>query len=338
MSKHPLWWNGPQWLQHKARWPPDIVPNACQETLAEAKATRDVFALPIAETDELDTLLEKFSYWKVMRICTWIMRFICNVHSKKMRKLAGPLTTEETNKANVFWVKRVQTRAPLDKYYQKDQLQLNLQPNSEGVLECRGRIQGHYHVYLPDSQRYTEKFVTQAHLTTLHGGVVSTMAKVREQYWVPHLRRLTKRVVNNRHECRRFQPQAFSSPPQGNLPKDRTEGQTPFQVVGVDYAGPLKYRKGAKTEGKAYVLLYACSLTRAFFLDLLPSLESTEFLASFKRFIARRGRPQKVYSDNGKTFVGAVKWIKQVMGDEKFQNFLTHQGIQWQFNLSRAPW
>ena len=52
-------------------------------------------------------------------------------------------------------------------------------------------------MYLPDSRRYTEKFATQAHLATLRGGVVSTMAKVREQYWVPRLRRLTKRVVKN---------------------------------------------------------------------------------------------------------------------------------------------
>ena len=257
-------------------------------------------ALAIAETDELDTLLEKFRYSKVKRICSWIMQFIRNARSAKMRRLTGPLSTEETNKASAFWVKRVQTKAPLDKYYREDQLQLNLKPNSEGVLECRGRIQGHYPVYLPDSQRYTEKFITQAHLATLHRGVVSTMAKVREQYWVPRLRRLTKRVVKNCLGCRRFQVQAFSSPPQGTLPKDRTEGQTPFQVVGVNYAGP--------------------------------------FLASFKRFIARMGLPQKVYSDNGKTFVGAAKWIKQAMRDEKFQNFLAHQGIQWQFILSRAPW
>ena len=60
MSNHPLWWNGPQWLQYKARWHPDIVPNAYQETLVEAKATRHVFAVAIAETDELDTLFEKF--------------------------------------------------------------------------------------------------------------------------------------------------------------------------------------------------------------------------------------------------------------------------------------
>ena len=79
----------------------------------------------------------------------------------------------------------------------------------------------------------------------------------------------------------------------------------PFQVVGVDYAGPLKYRKKAKAEGKAYVLLYACSLTRALFLDLLPNLETMKFLGSLKRFIARRGRPERIYSDNGRTFLGA---------------------------------
>ena len=68
------------------------------------------------------------------------MQFIRNARSAKMRRLTGPLSTEETNKANAFWVKRVQTKAPLDKYYQENQLQLNLKPNSEGVLEYRGRI------------------------------------------------------------------------------------------------------------------------------------------------------------------------------------------------------
>ena len=159
-------------------------------------------------------------------------------------------------------------------------------------------------VYLPDSQRFTEKLVTQFHLGMLQGGVVSTMARVRELYWVLHLRRLTKRIVKSCHGCRRFQAQAFSSPSQGDLPRDRTEGQMPFQVVGVHYAGPLKYRKNAKTEGKAYVLLHVCSPTQALFLDLLPNLETKEFLASFKCFIARHGRPQTVYSDNGRTFVG----------------------------------
>ncbi|PFX16727.1 hypothetical protein AWC38_SpisGene18979 [Stylophora pistillata] len=134
-----------------------------------------------------------------------------------------------------------------------------------------------------------------------------------------------------------FKPKHFI-PSQGDFPRDRTEGQTLFQVVGADCAGPLKYRKNAKTKGKAYVLMYACSLTRALFLDLLPNMETKEFLASFKHFVARRGRPQKVYSDNGRTFVGAAQRINQVKKDERFQKFLAYKGNKWQFNLSSAPW
>ena len=61
------------------------------------------------------------------------------------------------------------------------------------MLECRGRIQGEYPIFLPDSALYTFKLVQRAHVTTLHGGVGLTMAKVREVQWVPRLRQLTKR-------------------------------------------------------------------------------------------------------------------------------------------------
>lgn len=109
-------------------------------------------------------------------------------------------------------------------------------------------------------------------------------------------------------------------------------------MIGVDFAGPVKYRYKRKEERKAYVVLYSCSLTRGVFLELLPSLETGDFIKSLKRFIARRGRPSKVYSDNGKTFVAAAKWLKKVQKDEKFHSFLSDQSITWQFNLSRAPW
>ena len=106
----------------------------------------------------------------------WILRFIQNSRAKKTKRLGGPLTADETKKAELFWGKRVQVRATADGRYKDDLLQLNLQPNCDGVLECRGRVT------LPDGQRYTEKLVSQAHLATLHGGVRSTMAKVREYY------------------------------------------------------------------------------------------------------------------------------------------------------------
>ena len=45
-------------------------------------------------------------------------------------------------------------------------------------------------------------------------------------------------------------------------------------MIGVDFAGPVKYLQKPKREQKAYVVLYSCSLTRGVFLELLPSLET----------------------------------------------------------------
>jgi hypothetical protein len=74
------------------------------------------------------------------------------------------------------------------------------------------------------------------------------------------------------------------------------------------------------------------------YLELTKTMSTEEFLSTFKRFVARKGRPLKVYSDNAKTFVAGAKWIKQVMKDEKFNDFLAKMSIKWQFNMSRAPW
>ena len=70
----------------------------------------------------------------------------------------------------------------------------------------------------------------------------------------------------------------------------------------------------------------------------MTSQTTEEFIKSFKRFIARRGRPQKVYSNNGGSFVAASKWLKGIMKDGKLHGYLAHHHIAWQFNLSRAPW
>ena len=74
------------------------------------------------------------------------------------------------------------------------------------------------------------------------------------------------------------------------------------------------------------------------YLELLPDQTAEEFLKSLKSFIARRGRPEKIYSDNGKTLIAGAKWLKNIMKKESLQNFLAYQHIKWQFNLSKAPW
>ncbi|XP_068671352.1 uncharacterized protein [Montipora foliosa] len=267
-----------------------------------------------------------------------MIRFFGNSRKAEINRIKGPLTTEEMNQKRLLWLRRVQGSFKNGESFEEHRLQLNLQENDNGLLECRGRIQGDYPIYVPDSHQFADKLIAEAHQNTLHGGFGLTMAKVQEQHWVPRLRHLTKKVVKNCHGCKCFNAQAFAVPPPGQLPKDRTEGQGAFEVIAVDFPGPLKYRKRKNLEGKAYIMLYVCSLMRGIYLDLLPSLDTSEFIRSLKRFIARRGRPMKIYSDNGHVFVGAAKWLKTVRADECLNEFLCRQKIKWQFNLSRVPW
>ena len=335
-QENQLWWKGPEWLSDPGKWPPDLVTAHTAESNAEVKATKELFALAVKANDELDDLLSKTTYWRTLRVCAWIVRFTRNARSLKANRTRGPLTAEEIEKQKLLWLHRVQARGA--EGMEEDRLRLNLQRNQDGVLECRGRLQGIYPIYIPDSTTFAEKLVQHAHKVTLHGGVGLTMAKIREQYWIPRLRRLVKRVIKQCYGCKRFQAVALAAPPPGLLPTERTEGSGAFEVLGVDFAGPIKYRKSSRAEGKAYLVLYACSLTRALYLEVLPNLETTTFLGSLKRLIARRGRPSKIFSDNGRTFVGAAKWLKEIQRDERLQTYLAEEEIIWRFNLSRAPW
>ena len=92
----------PEWFSHKACWPPDIVTSASKISLAEAKTKRDLLAVAVAATDELDDILEKFSHWKTIRVTAWINRFIRNARTEKIKRPGGPLTAEETKQAGSF--------------------------------------------------------------------------------------------------------------------------------------------------------------------------------------------------------------------------------------------
>ena len=196
-------------------------------------------------------------------------------------------------------------------------------------------MQGIYPIYVPDSRIFAEKLVQQAHLATL--GVSLTMAKVREQHWIPRLRRLVKKLVKQCYGCKCFQAVAVAAPPPGLLPLERTENSGVFKVVGVDFTGPIKYRKSLHMEGKAYLILFTCSLTRALHLEVLPNQETATFLGSLKRLIAHGGRPSTIFSDNGRTFIGAACWFKEIQTDEQLQAYLAEKRITWRFNLSCEP-
>ena len=70
-----------------------------------------------------------------------------------------------------------------------------------------------------------------------------TMAKFGKKSWSPRLKSIVKRDTKSCHTCNRFRAIAVSSPPIGNLPRDRTQGNIPFQVVGVDYVALTKRKR-----------------------------------------------------------------------------------------------
>ncbi|GFX18806.1 DUF1758 domain-containing protein [Trichonephila clavipes] len=94
----------------------------------------------------------------------------------------------------------------------------------------------------------------------------------------------------------------------GDLPTHRVTPSRPFSVCVVDYAGPiniLRYRgRGAKTT-KGYIALFVCFVTKALHLELVSDLTSEAFIASLKRFCARRGAPKHIYCDNGEVITSS---------------------------------
>ncbi|CAB3995827.1 Hypothetical predicted protein [Paramuricea clavata] len=81
----------------------------------------------------------------------------------------------------------------------EDKAQLDLESNSEEVLVCKGRIQGEYAIYTSDSTLYAAKVeLSNAHESTLHGGISFTMAiRFEKKFWIPRLRRFRDIVADD---------------------------------------------------------------------------------------------------------------------------------------------
>jgi len=92
------------------------------------------------------------------------------------------------------------------------------------------------------------------------------------------------------------------------LPPNRVRDATIFEIVGVDFAGLLILRSGG---GKAWICIFTCAVYRAVHFELASTLSTQGFLEYLRRFIARRGRPSIIYSDNGTNFTGAANALNK---------------------------
>ena len=119
----------------------------------------------------------------------------------------------------------------------------------------------------------------------------------------------------------------------------------PFEVTGIDYAGPMIIKKRyvrRPTYIKAYLALFVCFATKAVHIEVIEDLTTEDFLAALKRFISRRGLPSQLHSDNGSNFVGAkndlqllYKFLRE--NHSALSNYLLSQRIQWSCIPERSP-
>ena len=126
----------------------------------------------------------------------------------------------------------------------------------------------------------------------------------------------------------------------GQLPSDRLNQGTIFNCVGVDYAGPIWTKSGhlrKPTINKTYVAVFVCLSVKAIHLEAVTELTTAAFIATLRRFIARRGTPATIWSDNGTNFIGAASEIDKMIQDPTVSNYCASRSIQWKFIPEHAP-
>ena len=104
--------------------------------------------------------------------------------------------------------------------------------------------------------------------------------------------------------------------------------------MGVDCFGPFLIRRG-RSEVKRYGVLYTCLVVRAVHIEVSQSLDTDSFLNSFRRFVARRGAPEQMRSDNGGNFVSGESELRHAINNwnqEKIVDFLLQRNVQWIIN------
>ena len=134
----------------------------------------------------------------------------------------------------------------------------------------------------------------------------------------------------------------------GNLQKRRIQVPLrPFINTGVDYAGPLYHQTSSRRTSrleKFYICIFVCFASKAVHIELALDLSSEAFLNALKRFIARRGKPQNIYSDNGTNFVGASRQLTELYSllnakesKDKLLTYASSESINWHFKPPYAP-
>lgn len=204
-----------------------------------------------------------------------------------------------------------------------------------GLLRCGGRFQNtdwtdekKYPILLPTNTEFTTKIVEAAHKDNYHVGVGHTLAIIRGKYWIVKGRSLVQRILKKCFSCRKEGGGPYQLPQMPPLPIERVKYSAPFTFTGLDYFGPLTVTDG--TLQKRWICLFTCLAVRAIHMEVVNDLSAEECLLAIRRFVAVRGLPQAIISDNATQF----KLTSTVLTSD----YCIKNNISWRFIPELAPW
>ena len=312
----------------------------------------------VLPTPQLDH--ERFSQYKRLRNTQgYVLRFIRQLRSKGPQQLC--LTLTELKSAQHQIVKDHQAQ------YFQEEIQLlreerqlprkhkfiGLNPfidETDGLMKVGGRL---YQSDMDDNVKHPVLLQADSHLVKilirrhhqqcLHAGPQSTLYNLRQQFWFVNARNVVRRIIQACTTCARFAHTSFQTP-MGPLPEERITPSKPFTNCGIDFAGPfhIKLKGTLKSTEKVYISLFVCFATKAIHLEIVSSLTTEACIAALKRFVARRGVPAAIFSDNGTNFIGArneLIQLKLILAKRRnsVSQFATNLGTQWTMIPPRAP-
>ena len=195
-------------------------------------------------------------------------------------------------------------------------------------------------ILVPRNEHFTQLLIANIHERNCHAGVSHTLAQLRKKYWIPQGRTAIRQVIRNCLTCIRYQGGPYQTKVMSPWPRSKTTESSPFTNTGVDYFGPLYVKNGGNRK-KVWICLFTCIAVRAVHLEVVEDMTAEHFLEAFRRFIARRGKPNKIISDNAATFKAAknaidIAW-NDITRDREVHSYLSENRIEWKFIIELSP-
>ncbi|UYV80986.1 hypothetical protein LAZ67_19002378, partial [Cordylochernes scorpioides] len=355
LSGHTLWWQGPTWLKDN-----NFVQNQDNCYGRECHEEEKVALACQSRVSVCPEIVTKYStFIKTRRIVAWCLRFITNCRVSLKKREIGTLSKKELENAVIRiigWIQEDEFREEMQDLRNTGHasrksriLQLNPFIDASGMLRVGGRIQfanvspdQKFPLLLPKNHHFTKLIILHFHTRYLHAGPQLVLSLIRNSYWIMGGRDIVRRIIKQCITCFRFRAKTAVQI-MGNLPADRVNPSRPFTKTGVDLAGPYEIKPSlTRSKGmiKCYVILFVCFSVKAIHLEMVTSLSTSSFIAALRRFISRRGKPSKIYSDNGTNFRGTESFMKKqykIMNSKETKDFLAEEFIEWHFIPPSAP-